>query len=130
MRSNCPIAASLDILGDPWTLIVLRDVLLAGRRRFSEFGVAEGIATNTLSDRLRRLESHGVLTVARDPEDGRKRIYRPTERGLDLIPVLIELTVWGLDHVKYGTAHPWIAERAREDRAGLIAELRARAAAG
>ncbi|MFT4975107.1 MAG: DNA-binding HxlR family transcriptional regulator [Myxococcota bacterium] len=127
MRSNCPITCSLDILGDPWTLVVLRDVLLAGRRHFSELGVAEGIATNTLSERLRRLETHGILTVTRDPADGRRRIYQPTDRGLDLIEVIVDLAVWGLLHTEEGTAHAWILERARTDRSALIAELRAAA---
>ncbi len=104
MRSSCPITCALDLLGDPWTLVVLRDVILAGRRSFGQIGVAEGIATNTLTERLRRLEKAGVLEVQRDPSDGRRRIYGPTERGLDLIPLLLELLVWGHRHRSEGTA--------------------------
>lgn len=126
-RSNCPITCALDVLGDRWTLVVLRDLLLGGRRSFSEFARTEGIATNILSDRLERLEAAGVLTRSRDPNDGRRRIYTPTERGLDLIPVLLELSIWGFDHTAGGTAKPELVEAARSDRDGAVRMLRERA---
>lgn len=125
-RSNCPITGALDLLGDRWTLVVLRDVLLGGRRSFSEFAKAEGIATNTLTDRLDRLERAGVLVRGVDPEDRRRRIYTPTERGLDLIPVLLSLAVWGIDHTE-GTAHAELAEFARRDPLAAAAAMRERA---
>ncbi|WP_017301551.1 winged helix-turn-helix transcriptional regulator [Nodosilinea nodulosa] len=92
-RSNCPIACALDLLGDRWTLVVLRDVLLGQRRAFSEIAADEGIATNTLTDRLERLIEAGVLKQRRDPRDGRSRKYVPTDSGLELVPVLIDLLV-------------------------------------
>jgi len=100
---------------------VLRDVLLAGRRSFSELARPEGISTNVLSERLERLEAGGVLVVERDPADGRRKLYTPTERGLELIPILIDLLVWGTDHT-VGTAHAALAARARVDREAVIAE--------
>ncbi|MEM6929179.1 MAG: helix-turn-helix domain-containing protein [Myxococcota bacterium] len=103
-RSDCPIACSLDVIGDRWTLVVLRDVLLAQRRTFGELAQAEGIAPNILSERLARLEAAGVLTKERDPADGRRRLYLPTERGLDLIPVLLAVGRWGILHTP-GCAH-------------------------
>ncbi len=96
LRSNCPIAGSLDIFGDRWTLIVLRDILLGGKTRFPEFAADEGIATNVLSERLRRLVDSGLIEKRSDPEDGRVFIYTPLEPAIELIPVMAELVSWGL----------------------------------
>ncbi len=128
-RSTCPIGTSLDLLGDRWTLLVMRDLLLAGRTRFGELGASESIATNVLSERLRRLEGAGVVTKHRDPNDGRRFVYRATPRGADLIPLLLELGCWGASHTPAGTAHPELIEQARHDRDTLVATLRARALA-
>ena len=125
-RSNCPIACALDLLGDRWTLVVLRDVLLAQRRTFSEIAAHEGIATNTLTDRLERLIEAGVLERRRDPLDGRSRRYVPTESGLDLIPVLVDLMVWGNKYTS-GTGPAEIVARAVTDREALLVELVERA---
>ncbi|WP_017301555.1 winged helix-turn-helix transcriptional regulator [Nodosilinea nodulosa] len=125
-RSNCPIACALDLLGDRWTLVVLRDVLLGQRRTFSEIAADEGIATNTLTDRLERLIEAGVLERRRDPRDGRSRRYVPTESGLELIPVLIELMVWGNKYMSR-TVPAELLARAVGDRDALLAELVERA---
>lgn len=127
-RSGCPIAASLDLFGDRWTLVILRDMLLAGRERFGELAAAEGIATNVLSERLDRLEREGLLLRRQDPADGRRRIYVPTRAAVALIPVLVELAVWGLTHTK-ATDGAAIARAAARDRASLIAQLKKRAMA-
>ncbi len=97
-RSECPIACSLDILGDKWTLVVLRD-LLDGKTRFSEFERSpEGIPTNILTDRLRRLEATGLLKRVHRPPSTRFE-YRPTQKGLDLRAVLLDLAAWGNRHL-------------------------------
>lgn len=125
-RSNCPIACALDLLGDRWTLVVLRDVLLGQRRAFSELAADEGIATNTLTDRLERLIEAGVLERRQDPRDGRSRRYVPTACGLELIPVLVDLMVWGQKHTS-GTVPDELFVRASTDREALLAELVERA---
>ncbi len=125
-RSNCPIACALDLLGDRWTLVVLRDVLIGHRRAFSELAADEGIATNTLTDRLERLIEAGVLERRRDPRDGRSRRYVPTECGLELIPVLVDLMVWGQKHTS-GTVPDELFVRASTDREALLAALVERA---
>jgi DNA-binding HxlR family transcriptional regulator len=79
-RSSCPITCSLDLIGDRWTLVIMRDLLLAGKTAFSELASVEGIATNVLSDRLTRLEQAGLIRRERDPADGRRRRYVPTRR--------------------------------------------------
>lgn len=121
-RSSCPITCALDLLGDRWTLVVLRDVLLLQRRHFTELASAEGIATNILSDRLERLEDAGVLARSRDDADGRRRMVVPTDKGRALIPILLELAIWGYDHGG-GTARAHWVERGRTDRDELIAQL-------
>lgn len=98
-RSPCPIACALDLLGDRWTLIVVRDLFL-GRRYFEEFLTSpEGIATNILSDRLKLLASHGLVEKLADESDRRRFIYKLTTRGKSLKKVLIPLTRWSLENI-------------------------------
>lgn len=97
-RSECPIATSLDLLGDKWTLLVLRD-LLDGKRRFSEFERSpERIPTNILTERLRRLETAGLLERRPGPTPNR-RLYEPTDMAWDLRPTLLALAAWGNTHL-------------------------------
>lgn len=118
-KSKCPIAASLDILGDRWTLIVLRDVLLIQVFAFSEIGAQEKIATNILMERLERLTECEILFSQVDSADRRRKIYLPTERGIELIPVLVELIIWGDAHtIAHG--HLGIAKKIKADRESMI----------
>jgi DNA-binding HxlR family transcriptional regulator len=104
LRSRCPIAGALDVLGDRWTLLVMRDVLLFDKRRFAEFLASpEGIATNVLADRLERLERCGLLARRTYLERPQRVEYHPTAKSADLMPVLRELIRWGKRHVP-GTA--------------------------
>ena len=81
-RSGCPISFALDLFGDRWTLLILRDLILQGKRRYREFLKAdEGIASNILSERLKRLEAADIVTRRTDPEDRRQLIYEPTSKG-------------------------------------------------
>jgi len=100
LRSKCPIAGALDILGDAWTLLVLRDLLFYDKHRFADFLASpEAISTNILTERLKRLERHGLVErrryQARPPRDE----YYLTARGHDLLPVLRALIAWGKAHV-------------------------------
>src|SRR5690606_15350371 len=96
-RSGCPINLSIEVLGDKWSLVILRDMIFGGRRHFRELltGSLEGIASNILADRLRRLVEAGVLTRADDPTHKQKAIYSLTEMGVQLVPVLVALGTWG-----------------------------------
>jgi DNA-binding HxlR family transcriptional regulator len=126
MDSACPINASLIVLGDRWSLLVVRDLLFAGYRTFNEFlRSGQGIATNILADRIRGLLDAGIVTKEPDPDDGRKWIYRLTRKGVDLAPVLLELSKWGSTY-ENGVAPPGVLERWDTDRAGFLAELRKR----
>jgi len=98
-RSGCPVSVSLDILGDRWSLLIIRDMMVRGYRTFREFQRAgEGIATNILSDRLHKLEAAGLLTTEPVEGDGRSNHYRLTPKGIALAPVLLELLIWAAQH--------------------------------
>jgi DNA-binding HxlR family transcriptional regulator len=100
-RSGCPLNASVEILGDRWSLLIIRDMMLRGFCSYKEFLESyEGIATNILADRLRKLMAHGIITTGRDPLDGRKVIYSLTAKGIDLAPVLTEMVLWAAAHEK------------------------------
>lgn len=100
-RSGCPISLSLELLGDRWTLLIIRDLVFAGKRHFREFLQSdEGISSRTLSERLQTLVDEGILTRGEDPTHRLKAIYRLTEAGIDLLPVLATLGAWGSRHRK------------------------------
>jgi DNA-binding HxlR family transcriptional regulator len=125
-RSTCPIAGTLDILGDKWTMLVIRDMVFARKRHFREFLESpEGVASNILTDRLKRLEESGIVARRPDPESARQVIYTLTEKGKDLIPALLELARWGAKHVARSVVPKNLARRIKEDRDGLIEELKA-----
>lgn len=111
-RSDCPIAFSLDLIGDAWSLLIIRDMVFAGKQTFGEFlGSDEGIARNILSNRLARLEQLGLMTKTPHPTDKRKDLYRLTEAGLDLIPVLLALSDWGSkQEPETASAGAWLAD--------------------
>jgi DNA-binding HxlR family transcriptional regulator len=95
-RSYCPINLSLEIFGDTWTLLVLRDIMFGGKRHFRELLESdERISSNILADRLARLVEHGVLTKADDPTHKQKAIYSLTEKGIALLPIVVQVGAWG-----------------------------------
>ncbi len=99
-RSNCPISVMLDLIGDRWSLLILRDSIFWGKRRYSEFlSTTEGISTNILASRLKRLEAAAMMEKFRDPRDRKAILYIPTERGLKLVPVLLEAIRWGMSEL-------------------------------
>ena len=105
-RSVCPIAGALDLLGDKWTLLVIRDLLFRGKRRFNELQSSpEGIPTNLLTDRLRRLEECGLVTKVAYQSRPPRYEYHLTPMGMDLLPVLTALIAWANRHLP-GTAKP------------------------
>ena len=98
-RSLCPINLVLEAVGDNWTLLILRDLMFRGHSSYQAFlRSEEGIATNILADRLQRLEQNGLVSKASDPADARKFIYALTEKGADLAPLLVEMTLFANRH--------------------------------
>jgi DNA-binding HxlR family transcriptional regulator len=125
-RSNCPIACALDFLGDKWTLVVLRDIIMVRKRYFQELLASnEGIASNILASRLKLFEAAGMITRRRDPAQARHVIYEPTGKALDLLPVMIELIRWGMKYDRKAAAPAHFMRRLAEDRDGFIADIRA-----
>lgn len=95
-RSYCPINLSLEIFGDSWTLLVLRDLMFAGKRHFRELLQSdERISSNILAERLARLVEQGLLTKADDPTHKQKALYSLTEKGIALLPVIVQIGAWG-----------------------------------
>lgn len=109
-RSGCPINQSVEVLGDRWSLIVLRDIMFGNFRTYGEIHSRslEGIATNILADRLKRLVADGLLSMAPDPGHKQRTIYRLTEKAIDLVPVMVALGNWGVKHL---TPFPELAAR-------------------
>jgi DNA-binding HxlR family transcriptional regulator len=121
-RSGCPVSVSLDLVGDRWSLLIVRDMMVRGYRTFREFQHSgEGIATNILADRLQKLEESGILKHELAAEDARSTNYRLTAKGIALAPLLLELLIWGANHEK--TDAPCAAiETMERNRASVIAE--------
>ncbi len=112
-RSTCPISTALEIIGDRWTLLVVRDLMFAGKRHFREFLQSEeAIASNVLSSRLATLVENGIVTRQGDPSHAQKAIYSLTEKGLELLPVLVAMSRWTQKH------HP---DTRRPEAAELVA---------
>src|SRR5215475_12807966 len=113
------------MLGDRWSLLIIRDMMVNGASSYKEFLEShEKIATNVLADRLKRLESYGIIHSYTDPSDGRKLVYLLTEKGIDLAPVLTEMVLWASAHEQ--TENQALVERMRKDKKGLIADVRRR----
>ena len=124
-RSGCPLNASVEILGDRWSLLIIRDMMLRGSRAYKEFLESyEGIATNILADRLRKLEAHGIITAERDPSDGRKLIYLLTAKGIGLAPVLTEMVLWAAAHED--TGNQALVRQMQKDKEQFLAAVRQR----
>jgi DNA-binding HxlR family transcriptional regulator len=124
-RSGCPLNASVQILGDRWSLLIIRDMMLRGFRSYKEFLESyERIATNILADRLRKLVAHGIITTQQDPSDGRKLIYLLTAKGIDLAPVLTEMVLWAAGHED--TGNQTLVRLMQKDKEKFLAAVRQR----
>ena len=124
-RSHCPISYALDFVGDKWTLLVLRDLILARKRYFQEFLESpEGIASNILASRLKQLEAAGFVTRAADPGQARRVVYAPTGKALDLLPAMLELVRWGAKYDPKTDAPPHVLKSVAKNLHGFAAEVR------
>jgi len=126
LRSHCPINFGLEIFGDRWTLLVLRDLLIEGKHSFKEFQASEeGISTNILADRLSRLEQSGLIASQRVAADTRQIHYRATPAGRALLPVLVELAYWGARHDAQTAAPSAFVKAYETDRSTLLRAMAA-----
>lgn len=121
-RSDCPISCSLDIFGDKWSLLIIRDVMLRGKCSYSEFLKSEEkIATNILSSRLALLEAAQILSKEVAPENRSKFIYYLTQKGADLLPIIIELMDWGARYHDHCPRRE-LGKKIKKDKAAVIGE--------
>jgi len=126
-RSGCPVSLALETIGDRWSLLIVRDMMVRGHRTFKQFqGSGEGIATNVLANRLRKLEGGGFIVGEADASDGRRVNYRLTEKGIDLAPVVLEILIWGARHEASGGAPCAAVDNMAKHREAMLAEVRRR----
>jgi DNA-binding HxlR family transcriptional regulator len=124
-RSGCPLNASVEMLGDRWSLLIIRDMMLRGSCTYKEFMECyEGIATNILADRLKKLVRNGIITTEADKSDKRKTLYRLTEKGIDLAPALTEMVLWAAAHEETGNQP--LVRQMREDKDRFLNKIRQR----
>lgn len=130
--TKCPITFALDIFGDKWSLIILRDILFKDKKYYGEFlSSPEKISTNILASRLLKLESEGLISKARDPDNLSKFIYRLTQKGEDLLPLLLDMIEWsakynpqpGVPDSIINGAPSNLLTRLHKDREALISEI-------
>ena len=126
LRSDCPVNYALEYLGDRWTLLVIRDLVFEGKRFYKEFLTSkEGIATNILSDRLKRLESLGIVQSKPYEKNRSQKVYSLTGKGKDLIPILLEIIMWSSKHKDGLSVSPEFISKVEADREGVIKAITA-----
>jgi DNA-binding HxlR family transcriptional regulator len=125
LRSGCPLNVSVEILGDRWSLLIIRDMMLRDFRSYTQFLESyERIATNILANRLKKLERYGIIATQQDPLDGRKLIYTLTEKGMDLAPVLTEMVLWTAAHEEH--QNPELIRQIKKDKQKFLTTVRQR----
>lgn len=123
-RSDCPISFALEIFGDRWSLLIIRDLIFKGKRTYGDFLASEEkIATNILADRLVMLEDSGIIKGKTDPENKSRINYSLTPKGIDLIPVLLEIIKWSAKHDKKSAAPKEFVDRVIKNREKFIKEI-------
>jgi len=122
-RSDCPISCSLDIWGDKWSLLIIRDLMFAKKCRYSDFlKSSEGIATNILATRLQALEENGIIEKVDSPESKVKGVYKLTKKGIDLLPILIEIDLWSEKYFPIPEDTKVMLEKIKIDKTGFISQ--------
>ena len=125
LRSDCPINYALEFLGDKWSLLIIRDFVFEGKKFYKELlNSKEGIATNILANRLKRLENLGIIKSEVYEQLKTQKVYSLTEKGKDLIPVLIEIIQWSAAHKEGLNVHPGFLEKIKQNREGIISAVR------
>lgn len=123
-KSDCPINFALEIFGDRWTFLIVRDLMFKGKHFYGEFLMSEeGIATNILSDRLSLLEGNGIICRSSDPSHKQKIKYSLTQKGIDLVPLLVEFIMWSAKYDKDSAVDLNFVKTVKRDKVGLISEI-------
>ncbi len=123
-RSHCPINFAQETFGDKWSLLVIRDLMFKDKKHYGEFlSSDEKISTNILANRLEKLESNGLITKAIDKENSAKKIYSLTQKGIDLMPMLLEMIAWAAKYDKKTETPTEFMVKFNEDKESLIYDL-------
>lgn len=123
-KSDCPIHFGLELFGDKWTLLIIRDIMFKGKHYFGDFvSSEEKIATNLLSDRLVMLEMEGIIAKFKDENHKQKIIYKLTRKGIDLLPVLVEIIMWSAKYDKDSGVEKEFVKSYKKDREALISQI-------
>ncbi|MGJ8656646.1 MAG: winged helix-turn-helix transcriptional regulator [Akkermansiaceae bacterium] len=123
-RSPCPLASALDVVGDHWTLLVIRDLMFMSRHEFKDMLNAwEGISTNILTNRLEKLTSNNIINSIPHPESKRRKLYYLTDKGKSLFPIIAELTIWGFQQKKPNPTPPHLKDLLSGDRKKVEKQL-------
>ena len=120
-RSDCPISSSLDIWGDKWSLLIIRDLMDAKERTYGDFLKSpEGIATNILASRLQNLEENGLIEKLQHPDSKAKVLYKLTRKGIDLVPVMIEISLWAEKYFTILAERKAMLKEVKKDKSAFI----------
>jgi DNA-binding HxlR family transcriptional regulator len=124
-RSSCPISSALDIVGDKWSLLIVRDMLLMTKKTFKELSLSdERIASGILASRLKQLESFGLITKRKLPGNQKENIYLLSEKGIDLAPIIIEFTLWGDRYMREFNPTILSVDAMKADKSTIIETVR------
>jgi DNA-binding HxlR family transcriptional regulator len=122
-RSDCPISSSLDVWGDKWSLLIVRDLMFKKQSTYGEFLKSdEKIATNILASRLLMLEENGIISKQDHPDSRAKVLYKLTEKGINLLPLLIEINLWAEKYSEIPESQKMILNAVKKDKVGFIEE--------
>lgn len=123
-RSDCPLSASLDIFGDKWSLLIMRDMIFYNKSTYGNFLKSEEkIATNILANRLLNLEEHQIIQKLEHPDSKAKVLYKLTEKGIDLLPIIVEIQLWADKYFTLPDSIKAIVEEGKKDKSGFIDTL-------
>ncbi|KQT26140.1 transcriptional regulator [Chryseobacterium sp. Leaf405] len=120
-RSDCPISSSLDVWGDKWSLLIVRDLMFSKQCTYGDFLKSEEkIATNILASRLLMLEENGIISKQNHPDSKAKVLYKLTEKGINLLPLLIEINLWAEKYSEIPENQRWVLDETKKDKEGFV----------
>ena len=123
-RSDCPLSCSLDVFGDKWSLLIIRDLLFGNKNTYNDFLKSEeGIATNILAARLKALEENGILEKTAHPDSKAKFLYRLTQKGIDLLPIIMEIYIWSDKYLAIPSDIKSVIKEAKKDKDKFIKQV-------
>ena len=123
-RSECPVSQSLDVFGDKWSLLIIRDLMFANKCTYNDFLKSdEGIATNILATRLKGLEENGIIEKLPHPDSKAKVLYKLTEKGIDLLPIIVEVYIWSEKHYALSEGLKAIIKETKKDKEKFIKQV-------